>query len=58
MLLLKYLQLKSQMGWSLSNLAALLRINLLTYRDLWAWLEHPFDTGIVEPPPQPSLFPL
>jgi len=55
MLLLKYLQLKSQMGWSLSNLAALSRINLLTYRDLWAWINHPFDTGALEPPPQPTL---
>ncbi len=58
MLLLKYLQLKSKLGWSLSNLAALLRINLLTYRDLWAWLDKPFDTGVVEPPPEPTLFPL
>lgn len=36
MLLLKWLQLKSTWPWSLSNLAALLRFNLLTYRDLWA----------------------
>jgi len=37
MLLLKFLQLKSTFGWSLSNLAAMLRMNLLTYRDLWTW---------------------
>jgi len=43
-LLLKYLQLKSTMGWSLSNLSALLRMNLFTYRDLWAWINRPFET--------------
>jgi hypothetical protein len=43
-LLLKYMQLKSTMGWSLSNLSALLRMNLFTYRDLWAWINRPFET--------------
>ena len=43
MLVLKYLQLRSQFGWSLSNLIALLRMNLFVYRDLWAWLEQPFE---------------
>jgi len=47
LLLLKYLQLKATFGWSLSNLVALLRMNLFTYRDLWTWLNDPF-TG---PPP-------
>jgi IS4 transposase len=42
-LLLKYLQLRSRFGWSLSNLVALLRMNLFTHRDLWAWLDQPFD---------------
>lgn len=42
MLILRYLQLKSRFGWSLSNLVALLRMNLFTYRDLWAWLDQPF----------------
>ena len=46
-LLLRYLQLKSRFGWSLSNLVALLRMNLFTYRDLWSWLNDPFGT----PPP-------
>jgi hypothetical protein len=27
----------------LSNLIALLRMNLFTYRCLWAWLERPFE---------------
>jgi hypothetical protein len=46
MLILKYLKLKSTFGWSLSNLVALLRQQLFVYRDLWAWLDCPF-----EPPP-------
>jgi transposase len=44
MLILKYLQLKSQYNWSLSNLVSLLRMNLFTHRDLWAWLDSPFET--------------
>ena len=43
MLVLKYLQLKSKFGWSLSRLAALLRQQLFFYRDLWAWLDEPFQ---------------
>jgi hypothetical protein len=49
MLMLKFLQMKATWRWSLSNLAALLRFNLLTYRDLWAWLNAPFQTPIAEP---------
>jgi transposase len=44
MLMLKYLQLKSRLGWSLSNLVALLRWNFFTYRDLWRWLDDPFES--------------
>jgi hypothetical protein len=43
MLVLKYLQLKSTFGWSLSNLVALLRLQLFVYRDLHAWLNAPFE---------------
>ena len=46
LLLLKYLQLRSRFGWSLSNLAALLRQQLFVYRDLWRWIDQPF-----QPPP-------
>ncbi len=46
MLLLKYLQLRSSFGWSLSNLCALLRQQLFVYRDLFPWLNDPF-----QPPP-------
>ena len=43
MLLVKYLQLKSTFGWSLSNLVALLRQQLFVYRDLMGWLNDPFQ---------------
>jgi Domain of unknown function (DUF4372)/Transposase DDE domain len=41
-LILRYLKLRSKFSWSLSNLVALLRMNLFSYRDLWAWLDQPF----------------
>ncbi len=43
MLLLRYLQLRAKFGWSLSNLAALLRQQLFVYRDLFTWLDQPFE---------------
>jgi Transposase DDE domain len=43
MLLLKYLQMKSKFGWSLSNLVALLRQQLFVYRDLYRWIDVPFE---------------
>jgi DDE family transposase/uncharacterized protein DUF4372 len=46
LLLLKYLQLRARFGWSLSNLTALLRQQLFVYRDLFAWIDQPF-----QPPP-------
>ena len=48
-LLIKFLQFKSKIGWSLSNLIAMLRFNLFSYRDLWMWLKDPFGVPIVEP---------
>ena len=47
LLLLKYLQLRARFGWSLSNLAALLRQQLFVDRDLFSWIDQPF-----QPPPQ------
>jgi hypothetical protein len=52
MLLLRYLQLRARFTWSLSNLVALLRMNLFTYRDLWSWLHAPYTTPPVAPGPQ------
>jgi transposase len=43
LLVLKYLQLRARFGWSLSNLAALLRQQLFVYRDLIAWIDEPFQ---------------
>ena len=51
MLLIKYLQFKSKFGWSLSNLVAFLRWNLFTYRDLWEWIDHPFEVLPIQPMP-------
>lgn len=45
-LILKYLKFRSSFVWSISNLVAMLRYNLFTYRDLWVWIDQPF-----EPPP-------
>jgi hypothetical protein len=46
-LVIRYLQFRSNFRWAVSNLVALLRWNLFSYRDLWEWLNRPFDT-----PPQ------
>lgn len=49
MLLIKYIQFKSKFGWSLSNLVAFLRWNLFTYRDLWDWIDNPFEVLPIQP---------
>jgi hypothetical protein len=51
LLLIKYLKLKARFGWSVSNLIALLRMNLFVYRDLWAWLNEPFTAPPLPPEP-------
>lgn len=43
-LVVRYLQFRSNFRWALSNLVALLRWNLFSYRDLWEWINRPFDT--------------
>jgi hypothetical protein len=56
--LLKMQQMRSRFGWSLSNLAALLRLNLLTHRKLEEWLENPYSYSSDAPPHRPlPLFP-
>lgn len=50
MLPLKILALRARCGWTLSNLVALLRWNLFTYRDLWHWLDRSFATTGHSPP--------
>jgi len=51
MLMIKFLQFKSKFGWSLSNLVAFLRWNLFSYRNLWDWLDSPFEVLPIEPLP-------
>lgn len=58
MLLLKWLHHLSKAGWSLSNLASMLRLNLFTYRDLKNWLDDPFQTPPLIPPAQQLSLPL
>lgn len=43
LLLIHYLQLRSKMAWHLSRFIALLRHELFVYRDLWLFLDRPFD---------------
>ena len=50
LLLLKWLQYQSHRSWSFSNLAAMLRLNLFTYRDLMEWIQEPFG-----PPAHPVV---
>ena len=42
-------------AWSLSNLVALLRQQLFVYRDLWAWLDEPFQAPPVQAAAQMGL---
>ena len=49
-LLLKYLQFRSKYNLPLCRLVALLRLNLFSYRNLWDWLDDPFET----PPELPN----
>lgn len=49
LVLIKLLQFRSRLKWALSNLVALLRWNLFSYRDLWAWIDDPYWR-----PPEPD----
>ena len=57
MLLLKYLQLRAAVAWSLSMLVALLRQQLFVHRDLWRWLSDPWQPP-EDRPPQAVQLPL
>ncbi|MBD3224111.1 MAG: IS4 family transposase [Caldithrix sp.] len=57
MLLIKFLQLKSKFAWSLSNLVAFLRWNLFAYKDLWEWIDKPFEVVPETPPPMQMELP-
>jgi hypothetical protein len=51
-LLLRYLQFRSKFNLPLCRLVALLRLNLFSYRNLWDWLDDPFETPPKLPDPQ------
>jgi hypothetical protein len=51
-LLLRYLQFRSKCNLSLCHLVALLHWNLFSYRDLWDWLNDPYETPPELPDPQ------
>jgi hypothetical protein len=55
MLLLKYLAFTSRIQWALSNLVALLRWNLFSHRNLWEWINNPFETPAGTGPPEQLL---
>lgn len=52
LLLLKWLHFISEANWSFSNLVAMLRMNLFTYRELLDWLHDPFGSPPLEPVPK------
>jgi hypothetical protein len=39
----RHLQFRSNFRWAVSNLVALLRWNLFSYRDVWEWINRYFD---------------
>lgn len=55
LLLLKYMQFCSRCDLPLCRLVSLLRLNLFSYRDLWAWLDDPFEVPPEPPPAQLEL---
>ncbi len=52
LLVIKWLHYLSKAGWSFSNMAVMLRLNLFTYRDLRGWLDEPYATPPLIPEPQ------
>jgi Transposase DDE domain/Domain of unknown function (DUF4372) len=52
MLLVKILHMRSRFGWHLSNFMVLLRQQLFVYRDLWKWINDPFQAPEITPSPQ------
>lgn len=59
LLLVRFLQLKSKLSWHLSRFIALLRQQLFVYRDLWLFLDRPFEgppgANLEEQSPPPLL---
>ncbi|MCC7340421.1 MAG: hypothetical protein IT170_04985 [Bryobacterales bacterium] len=59
LLFVRFLQLKSKLNRHLSRFIALLRQQLFVYRDLWLFLDHPFEgppgANLAEENPPPLL---
>ena len=53
MLVLKIEQMRSTFRWSLSHLAALLRLNAMAHRKLDEWLNNPYPYSRGRPPEKP-----
>jgi len=51
-MVLKYLKQMAKYNWSLSNLVALLKMNLFVKNNLQVWLDYPFENW--DPPPKSS----
>ena len=58
LLLIKYLHFLSRAGWSLSNSACMLRLNLFTSRPLMEWIHNPFGKPPDPPEYRQLLLPL
>ena len=54
-LLLSYLKFRSRFAWSLYTLSSILPTNLFSRRNLWDWLNAPFQPKSQSPPPEPQL---
>ena len=55
MLLIRFLKIKAEYKWNLSNLISFLRMNIFVKINLWKWVNNPFKKA-EKPPPQKSLF--
>jgi len=58
LLLIRWLHHLSKAGWSVSNMACMLRLNLFTYRELQDWLDDPFHTPPLQPQPEQLSLPM
>jgi len=54
-LLLSYLKFKSRFGWSLYTLSSILPTNIFARRNLWDWLNSPFNEPSKDPPDSSEL---
>ena len=58
LLVIKWLHHQSKAGWSFSNMATMLWLNIFTYRALRAWLDEPYETPPIVPEAEQLKFSL